>query len=276
MKKLLIILIGCLIISACDNGEVERLQKENESLKAQIAELSETEQNRFSKAVDLLNTANDLQSYKTAEKVFSDFIEKFPTSNYLAEARKNKQIAKNKADTIEKIANAKSEIKSLISQRKWTSATKKANSIKSLIGQDEYTSILKQIKEERYKPRKTTIDALLAEIADLHSDYIRGKDPGFQRYINLYSDGERVEFVAYSPSYGFIDTTYKYIRVYGRPGCLKGENIEVHYDKTDKVSYFFNIDPDKIPCGTAYKIVGNISVLSNGHTYFEAETIERI
>ena len=52
--------------------------------------------------------------------------------------------------------------------------------------------------------------------------------------------------------------------------------MEVHYDKTDKVSYFFNIDPDKIPCGTAYKIVGNISVLSNGDPYFKAETIERI
>lgn len=276
MKKILTILMGCLILSACNNGEIERLQKENESLKAQIAELSETEQNRFNKAIDLLNTANDLQSYRAAEKNFSDFIEKFPTSSYLGSAKQHKQEAKNKADTIEKINNTKAEIKSLISQRKWTSATKKANSIKPLIEQNEYNSILKQIKEERYKPRKTTIDELLSEIADLRSDYRMGKDPGFHRYVNLYQDGERVEIIGYSPSYGFINTTYKHIRVYGRPGCLKGEQMEVHYDKTDKVSYFFNIDPDKIPCGTAYKIVGNISVLSNGDPYFKAETIERI
>ena len=70
MRTILILLVIGISFGACNNGEIERLRQENASLKAQVAELSETEQNRFNKAVDLFNTANDLRSYRLAEKNF--------------------------------------------------------------------------------------------------------------------------------------------------------------------------------------------------------------
>ena len=277
MRTILILLVICISFGACNNGEIERLRQENASLKAQVAELSETEQNRFNKAVDLFNTANDLRSYRLAEKTFASFIEKFPASSYLESAKQHKQQAKNKADNIEKVANTKAEITSLIAQRKWGAATSKANSIKALIENDEYNSILKQIKEERYKPEKTTIDKLLSEIHDWRwpTPY---DERIYNKYLDLVTKGKRVEIIGYAPSYSFIDTTYKYIRLYSRPGCAKGKDMEIRYGKTNKASYFFNVDPDTIPCGTAFKVVGNFSVISesSGDPWFEAETIERI
>lgn len=276
MHKIIILMMFPILLSACNQGKLEQLEKENASLRSKIAELSETEQNRFNKAVDVLNTANDLQSYRKAEKTFGDFIEKFPTSTYIAEARKNEQSARKKADVIEKISTVKAEVASLIEQRKWNMATKKVNSIKLLIEKNEYNSLLKQIREERYKPRKTTIDQLRLEISEMFIAYEVGEEPGYRRFRKLYLDGERVELIGYAPSYGFINTTYKTITLWSRPGCMKGENMDIHYEKTNKASYFFNVDPDTIPCGTAYKVVGNISALSNGNPWFEAETIERI
>ena len=88
MHKIIILMMFPILLSACNQGKLEQLEKENASLRSKIAELSETEQNRFNKAVDVLNTANDLQSYRKTEKTFGDFIEKFPTSTYIAEARK--------------------------------------------------------------------------------------------------------------------------------------------------------------------------------------------
>lgn len=271
MKKVLILLICCINFTACDNGELERLRQENASLKAQVAELSETEQNRFNKAVDLFNTANDLQSYHLAEKTFGSFIEKFPTSSYLESAKQHKQQAKNKADNIEKVANTKAEIASLIAQRKWGAATNKVNSIKNLIERSEYNALLKQIREERYKPEKITIDRLVAEIDALNGD----------KFSNFIEKGRRVEIIGYSTSY--IDVKNKSFTVYGKAGCRKGENVEVFYEDTNLVDYFLDLNPQ---CGDKYRVVGTAhkklslfgvsAIRSDIDIYIIAETIERI
>ena len=270
MKKVLILLICCISFSACDNGELERLRQENASLKAQIAELSETEQNRFNKAVDLFNTANDLQSYRLAEETFASFIEKFPTSSYLESAKRHKQQAKNKADNIEKVANTKTEITSLITQRKWGAATNKVNSIKTLINKEEYNALLKQIREERYKPEKTTIDRLVVEIDGLNGD----------RLLNFIEKGKRVEIIGYATS--FIDVKNKSFTVYGK-GCGKGEHLEVFYENTKLTNYFLDLNSQ---CGDKYRIVGTAhkalslfgvsAIRSDIDVYIIAETIERI
>lgn len=266
MKKILIALILCIGFYACDNGEVERLQRENASLKEQIAELSETEQNRFSKAVDFLKTANDLQSYRMAEKNFDDFIEKFPASSYLESARQHKQQAKNKADNIEKVANTKTDITSLIAQRKWSAATNKVNSIKTLIDNDEYNALLKQIKEERYKPEKTTIKKLNAEAYTLIQNY----------WFNETSPnklGKRVEIIGYLK---YLEKIPKKITLFEKENAeYDDESIEIDYRKTNKVDYFSNISHAQ--ANGRYKVIGRVRVKDDGVIiYIEGETIERI
>lgn len=270
MKKVLLLLICCISFSACDNGELERLRQENASLKAQIAELSETEQNRFNKAVDLFNTANDLQSYRLAEETFDSFIEKFPASSYLESAKQHKQQAKHKADNIEKVANTKADITSLIAQRKWGAATNKVNSIKTLIDKEEYNALLKQIREERYKPEKTTIDRLVVEIDGMNGD----------KLLNFIEKGKRVEVLGYATS--FIDVKNKSFTVYGK-GCGQGEHLEVFYQGSKLTNYFLDLNSK---CGDKYRIVGTAhkalklfgvsGLRSDIDIYIEAETIERI
>lgn len=274
MKKILILLIGCVCFSACDNGELEQLRQENVQLKEQIAKLSETEQNRFNKAVDLFNAANDLQSYRMAEKTFGDFIEKFPTSTYLESAKQHKQQAKNKADNIEKINQVKTELGTLIAERKWKTATNKVNSIKDLLDQNEYSSLLKKIEEERYKPQKTTIDKLAAEIYELSNSY---KEADFNKYFDFQRNGRRVEVIGYiSPS--SLDVKRKSFRAYGKSGCMTGERAEIFYDKTNLVNYFLNLNPDSLRCGDSYRIIGKAKIYSNSDSeiYIQAESIEKI
>ena len=47
MKKILFLLTICTCISSCNNGDIERLEKENESLKTQIAEIRQNQQNQI-------------------------------------------------------------------------------------------------------------------------------------------------------------------------------------------------------------------------------------
>ena len=274
MRTILILLVIGISFSACNNGEIERLRQENASLKAQVAELSETEQNRFNKAVDLFNTANDLRSYRLAEKTFASFIEKFPASSYLESAKQHKQQAKNKADNIEKVANTKAEITSLIAQRKWGVATNKVNSIKTLIDKNEYNALLKQIKEERYKPRKLSIDQLVSELQDISSERVYG-GKYWDRWWNIVAHGERVEVIGYS-SYNGANIRFKDLDLFSKPGCVNGSNISVHYGKTDKVNTFMNMNWQNVPCGTGWKVVGRAFLLESGSQYIEAETIERL
>ncbi len=266
MKKILFSLILCIGFCACNNGEIERLQHENASLKAQIAELSETEQNRFNKAVDLFNTANDLQSYRLAEETFDSFIEKFPASSYLESAKQHKQQAKSKADNIEKVANTKADITSLIAQRKWRAATNKVNSIKTLIDNEEYNALLKQIKEERYKPEKTTIKKLKAESYTLIQNY----------WFNETSPnklGKRVEIIGYLK---YLNKILEKITLFEKENAEYDDvSIEIDYGETNKVDYFSNISHAQ--ANGWYKVVGRVRVKDNGVIiYIEAETIERI
>ena len=263
MRKLLILLVCCFILGACNSGEIERLERENAALKAQVAELSETEQNRFNKAIDLFNTANDLQSYRLAEETFDSFIEKFPASSYLESAKQHKQQAKSKADNIEKVANTKADITSLIAQRKWGAATSKVNSIKDLIGKEEYSALLKQINDEKYKPRKLSIDQLVSEL-----QY-------WERWWNIVMHGKRVEVVGYS-NYNGANVRFKNIDLHSKPGCVNGSDISIHYEKTNKVNTFMNMNWQNVPCGTGWKVVGKAFLLESGTPYIEAETIERL
>jgi len=273
MKKILFLLTVCTCFNACNSGEIERLQKENEALKAQIAELSETEQNRFNKAIDLLNSAGDLQSYKEVEKTFSDFIQKFPTSAYITEAKRHEQTAKNKADVIEKVANAKADITSLIAQRKWGAATNRVNSIKTLIDSDEYNFLLQQIKEEKDKPEKTTIDKLASEIYDLQHSR---EDGSWGKQLDFFNQGKRVEIIGYGGGgIGFLNVRRKSITLYGKKGCAAGESVEVFYDKTDMVDFFLNMNANNTHCGSlVYKVIGRAFPYSNGNGfYIRAESI---
>lgn len=275
MYKIIILMMFPILLSACNQGKLEQLEKENASLRSKIAELSETEQNRFNKAVDVLNTANDLQSYRKAEKTFGDFIEKFPTSTYLKSAQQHRQQAKSKADNIEKINQAKAAVGTLIAERKWKSATNMARSIKALISQEEYQSLIKNIENERYKPEKTTIDKLVSEIYELQHSH---SDGAWRKYFEFYQNGRRVEVIGYSGGFGFLDVKRKSIKVYGKSGCANGESVEVFDNNTDKVNYFLNLNPDRTRCGgEVYRIIGKAKVYSDSSDiYIQAETLERI
>ena len=280
MKKILIVLLFGFFSVGCGQEEINTLKTENAQLKAQIAqlqqentELKDTEQNRFNRAVDLLKAANDLKSYRKAEETFSEFIAKFPSSTYLAQAQKNRQDAKNKADNIEKINNAKADIKGFIASRNWKAANRTLQSIKNDISQERYEKIKKLIEDERYKPEKTTIDKLVAEIYELQNSY---NEEDFNKAWNFRQNGRRVEVVGYIAAQS-IDVKRKSITFYGKSGCINGEDIKVFYDKTNLVNYFLNLNPDSIRCGDAYRIVGKAKTYSNSSDiYIQAETIEKI
>lgn len=280
MKKILIVLLFGFFSVGCGQEEINTLKTENAQLKAQIAqlqqentELKDTEQNRFNRAVDLLKAANDLKSYRKAEETFSEFIAKFPSSTYLAQAQKNRQDAKNKADNIEKINNAKADIKGFIASRNWKAANRTLQSIKNDISQERYEKIKKLIEDERYKPEKTTIDKLVAEIYELQNSY---NEDDFNKAWNFRQNGRRVEVVGYIAAQS-IDVKRKSITFYGKSGCINGEDIKVFYDKTNLVNYFLNLNPDSIRCGDAYRIVGKAKTYSNSSDiYIQAETIEKI
>lgn len=73
MKKILTILMGCLILSACNNGEIERLQKENESLKAQITELRQNQvPNHSTKIPPQMGT--DIIVKTKAQQIVKDYL----------------------------------------------------------------------------------------------------------------------------------------------------------------------------------------------------------
>ena len=276
----MVLYFGCLV-AACGQEEINTLKTENTKLKAQIAqlqkennELKETEQNRFNRAVDLLKAANDLKSYRKAEETFNEFISKFPSSSYLAQAQKNKQEAKNKADNIEKIDNAKADIKKFIASRNWKAANRTLQNIKNDISQERYEKIKKLIEDERYKPEKTTIDKLVSEIYDLHhSDDISS----WEKYHNFEQKGRKVEVIGYAKGGAWLNTKRKTIEFNGKPGCLNGQDITVFYDKTNLVNYFLNVNPESIKCGDAYRIIGKAAKYSNSSDiYIQAESIERI
>lgn len=76
MKKLLFLLTICMCFTACNNGEIERLKKENENLKAQIAELRQNQQNQIGNSAikTTIQTNTDSIAKTKAQQVVKNYL----------------------------------------------------------------------------------------------------------------------------------------------------------------------------------------------------------
>ena len=70
------VLTFCMSLSACDNGEMNKLRKENEALKQEISELKETADYHYQQGVDAFKA----QNFGNAKEEFQMVLDKFPAS----------------------------------------------------------------------------------------------------------------------------------------------------------------------------------------------------
>lgn len=257
--KIIFSCIALFVFSACNQDEINRLQKENEALKsknreleAQVAELSETEQNKFGKAADLLSNAKSAADYRKAEEAFASFAAKYPISSYLEQAQKKQDDAKTKAEQLEWIDDQRKSIKTAMENKDWNAASKTVWLIRKVISKEEYDGYVKKIDEEKNKPIKTTISRLAKAAQD-----------------DVYKlIGKRVELVGKN---GLLSDTSKNIL-----GLHDGnKEIQIYYGK-DMEDYF--LDNRFSPMSAQFKVIGRVS---NQLDLFDipmiiAEKIERI
>ena len=153
--------------------EMTNLKKENTSLKDTIAELSENEQNKFSKSYDLLRNAKEAKDFRMAEEAFASFLAKYPASAYIEQAKKAQKEANTKAQHLEWIDKQKITIKQQIKDKNWAAAEETANSLGKYIDKEEYEKYKQTIYDEKNKPIETTIANLVSYQKEFHEKRIK-------------------------------------------------------------------------------------------------------
>lgn len=262
--KIIFSCIALFVFSACNQDEINRLQKENEALKsknreleAQVAELSETEQNKFGKAADLLSNAKSAADYRKAEEAFASFAAKYPISSYLEQAQKKQDDAKTKAEQLEWIDDQRKSIKTAMENKDWNAASKTVWLIRKVISKEEYDGYVKKIYEEKNKPIKVkNINELIA-----YSD----------RYY-----GERIEVYGCLTLPMFLDLQEKILRLSNTCGTHGiSDTIEIDYSRTNKIAYFIEYKNKGLQ-NNYFKVVGFFSqgLISGGA--IAADTIEMV
>ncbi len=141
---------------------IAELETKNKELEAQVAELSENEQNKFSKSYDLLRNAKEAKDFRMAEEAFALFLDKYPVSKYVEQAKKAQKEANTKAQHLEWIDKQKITIKQQIKDKNWAAAEKTANSLGKYIDKEEYEKYKQTIYDEKNKPIETTIGNLIS------------------------------------------------------------------------------------------------------------------
>ena len=250
--KIIFSCIALFMFSACNQDEINRLQKENEALKsknreleAQVAELNETEQNMFGKAADLLSNAKSAADYRKAEEAFASFAAKYPISSYLEQAQKKQDDAKTKAEQLEWIDDQRKSIKTAMENKDWNAASKTVWLIRKVISKEEYDGYVKKIYEEKNKPIQTTISSLLRK--------------GLSMYL------KRVEIVG---EYGGIDASIDLLLLRD-----KGSTICIQYGNADNVNDIINGEN----LWATFRVIGKVGVYTNtGDIFVQAEKIERV
>ena len=258
MKKILILLIGCVCFSACDNGELEQLRQENAQLKEQVVQLQkenkalkETEQGLFSKGIEKLNVAKSKQDWENVQQAFQTLLQKFPNSTYVAKANEYLVQANQRIQEIQYIDDGLAKIQSAIQQHQWKIAKKTLQNIKTSISSEQYEQLSTQIYEEQHKPIQTTLNAI-------------GSDP--DAFMN-----KRVSVkVSFSSS---MSRERKQLLGYSNERC-GGTHTYIYYDKTPQrtIQYFVNHDPNCME--RMYRVVGVVDHGSFGTWCINAESIE--
>ncbi|MBP5286473.1 MAG: hypothetical protein J6Z08_01080 [Elusimicrobiales bacterium] len=182
--------------------EMTNLKKENTSLKDTIAELSENEQNKFSKSYDLLRNAKEAKDFRMAEEAFASFLAKYPASSYMEQAKKAQKEANTKAQYMEYLDKNRSLIKQQIKDKEWEASEKTLELLSKYISQEEYKEYEKTIDDEKNKPIETTITNLISyeikfdrkrvkinatcQSINLAEKYLYVEDSGFSIRVSYY------------------------------------------------------------------------------------------
>lgn len=200
---------------------VAQLETKNKDLEEQVAELSENEQNKFNKAYDLLNNAKESKDFRMAEEAFALFLDKYPVSKYVEQAKKAQKKAQTKAQHLEWTDKQRITIKQQIKDKKWDAAEETVNSLEKYIAKEEYEKYKQTIYDEKNKPIETTIGRLISlpkrflgkrvqinascSSINLGEWYLYVKDSGLEMKVKY--GRELAERFADNPSCGYVKIT---------------------------------------------------------------------
>lgn len=254
------ILFIFLSFSGCGKQEREKLKAENAALKAENAKLKETEQNMFSQAIDDNNLANKTLKSEDLNKVassFNAFIEKYPNSQYVPEARKYVAQIQKKLENLQILSKTKDDFQSALSAHNFSKALSDIYRIKPLISAADYKDMLSRLNAEKNKP--TTINLLVSKYG--HSEET-------SPYIAL------VKVFAYLSG---VDRENKQVDGYSE-GCVTGSSVVIYYDDSNMESDLNRHDPD---CNQKYIVTGTLNNSYNpflgvpSELYIVAKKIEK-
>lgn len=156
-----------------------------------------------------------------AEEAFALFLDKYPVSKYVEQAKKAQKEANTKAQHLEWIDKQKITIKQQIKDKNWAAAEKTANSLGKYIDKEEYEKYKQTIYDEKNKPIETTIGRLISFKNDfvnkrvqinasrssinLGERYLYVKDSGLEMKVKY--GRELAERFADNPSCGYVKIT---------------------------------------------------------------------
>lgn len=209
---------------------VAQLETKNKDLEEQVAELSENEQNKFNKAYDLLNNAKESKDFRIAEEAFALFLDKYPVSKYVEQAKKAQKKAQTKAQHLEWTDKQRITIKQQIKDKKWDAAEETVNSLEKYIAKEEYEKYKKTIYDEKNKPIETTIANLISyqkefdekrikinatcQSINLAEKYLYVEDSGFSIQVKYGGSGSVVARFANNPRCNNVKIVGKFVAPY--------------------------------------------------------------
>lgn len=139
-------------------AQVKQLTDDNTKLKAELEDLKQTDQYLFSKAKELASS-----NVRDARELLDKLLTRFPNSAYKAQAAGLLKDVNSKIAIADAVENGESEISSAISGQKFDQAWATLRSIKKYISTDKYIEFAKKIDAEQNKPISLGLRDLLAE-----------------------------------------------------------------------------------------------------------------
>lgn len=245
--------------------ENKRLKEENLSLRTENKILKENDQACYNKAIELFKTSKVISDFEKAEKAFDSLIEKFPSSQYLKNAKFYKTKIKEKIKYLEKLKEFEDKYTSFINKKEWNSALIALENSKKFLTNSDYIERKKFIEFEKNKPVLTTINRLKADVGSAKKDLLNP-----DRYISYKNNEHRVKLVGYMDGDYCIDRNRESFKIRMHSGLVaNGETIEVFYNALDDNQKNYFIDGNFDTSG--FKYIWEVEVVGIVHLYTNAD-----
>jgi hypothetical protein len=195
-------LVGSLLLASCNQDELARLRQENASarrdkeaievkvksleqevarlnetrakvknLEQEVARLNETEANIYAHAIEALREADDsagdneqgIKRYETAIDLLVRFVERFPHSQNIGEAKKATERGKKSMGALGRLSGATAEFKEALSSNDFAAAEASVKRIGTLGKAELAKKLDKELFEAKNRPIEISVRDLLAE-----------------------------------------------------------------------------------------------------------------